>query len=87
MDDLNDVVDFFEELEVSDERADAFNGLLYNDDGVVDQYGRLAQKCFHIENVGGKLYHFLDFDEEEYQKVSEEYDGGNPTQDPRFTVV
>ena len=84
---LKDAVDFFEVLDVSDEQADVFKGLLYNADGVEDEAGRLAQKCFHIEEVCGKLFHFLNFDEEEYQKVSEEYDGDNPTQDPRFSLV
>ena len=84
---LHDAVDFFEVLEVSNEQADVYNGMLYNADGVEDEVGRLAQKCFHIEKVNGKLFHFLDFDEEEYQKVSEEYDGENPTQDPRFSLV
>ena len=84
---LKDAACFFEVLEVSDEQADDFNGLLYNDDGVEDEVGKFAQKCFHIEKVGDKLYHFLDFDEEEYQKVKEDYDGVNPTQDPRFSLV
>ena len=48
--------------------------------------GKLAQKCYHIDHIDGRLYHFLDFDEEEYQKVSEEYDGDNPTQYPRFSL-
>ena len=53
--------------------------MLYNAAGVEDDDGRLAQKCYHIEQVKDRLYHFLDFDEEEYQEVSEEYDGENPT--------
>ena len=47
---------------MSDEQADVYNRLLYNDDGVEDEVGMLAQKCFHIEKVSGKLFHFLDFD-------------------------
>ena len=74
-------------MEVSEDQADVFNGMLYNADGVEDEDGRLAQKSFHIEHVKDRLYHFLDFDEEEYQKVSEEYDGENPTQDARFSLV
>ena len=61
--------------------------MLFNEDGFEDEMGKLAQKCFHIDHIDGRLYHFLDFDEEEYQKVSEEYDGDNPTQDPRFSLV
>ena len=72
---------------MSEEQVGIFNGLLSNADGVEDEVGRLAQKCFHIENVGGKLFHFLNFDEEEYEKVSDKYDGENPTQDPRFSLV
>ena len=67
---LNDAVDFLEVLDVSDEQAEIFKGLLYNTDGVEDETGRLAQKCFHIEQVCGKLFHFLNFDEEEYQKLA-----------------
>ena len=87
VDNLNDAVRYLEVLEVSEEQVDAFNGLLYNADGVEDEVGRLAQRCFHIEKIGGKLFHFLDFDEEEYQKVSEIYKGENPTQDPCFSLV
>ena len=84
---LNDAARFFEVLEVSEEQVGIFNGLLSNADGVEAEVGRLAQKCFHIENVGGKLFHFLNFDEEEYEKVSDKYDGENPTQDTRFSLV
>ena len=72
---------------MSKDQADVFNGMLYNADGVEDEDGRLAQKSFHIEHVKDRLYHFLDFDEEEYQEVSEDYDGENPTQDARFSLV
>ena len=61
--------------------------MLFNAAGVEDEDGRFAQKCFHIELVEERLYHFLDFDEDEYQKVSEEYDGENATQDPAFSLV
>ena len=84
VDSLNDAASFIETLEVSDDKAEAFNGMLYNADGVEDETGRHAQKCYHIEHFNGRLYHFLNFDEEEYAKVSEEYDGENPTQDPLF---
>ena len=46
--------------------------------------GKLAQKCFHIAHIDGRLYQFLDFEEDEYQKVIEEYYGDNPIQDPLF---
>ena len=87
VDKLDDAVDFFETVEVSDDQAVIFNGMLYNAAGVEDEDGRLAQRCFHIEQVNERLYHFLDFDEEEYQKVREEYNGDNPTQDARFSLV
>ena len=87
VDSLNDAARFIETLEVSDDKAEAFNGMLYNADGIEDETGRHAQKCYHIEHFNGRLYHFLNFDEEEYAKVSEEYDGENPTQDPRFSLL
>ena len=87
VDSLNDAVSFFETLEVSDNQAESFNRMLYNADGVEDETGRFAQKSFHIERINERLFHFLNFDEEEYAKVREEYDGENPTQDPRFSLL
>ena len=51
-----------------------------------DRMGRLAQRCFHIENLNGQLYHFLDFDEEKYEQHADNYKGLDPTQDPLFSL-
>ena len=66
--------------------ANIFNGLI--DEALpVDKIGKLAQRCYHIVNLRNQLYHFLDFDEELYQQDGSDYDGKDPTQDSRFSLV
>ena len=68
---LKDAALFIEALEMSEDEADIFNEMLYDGDGFEDEMGRLAQKCFYVDRIDGRLYHFLNFDEEKYQKVSD----------------
>ena len=63
---LKDAALFIETLEMSEDEADIFNEMLYDGDGFEDEMGRLAQKCFHVDRIDGRLYHFFNFDEEKY---------------------
>ena len=83
---LRDAVPYFNLLKTTDDTADTFNALV-DSDLPDDRIGKLAQKCYHIENIDGQLYHFLDFDEELYEQHGSDYDGKDPTQDPRFSLV
>ena len=61
VDRLNDALPYFDLLRATSDQTDIYNALV--DDNIDDdRIGRLAQRCFHIENVNGHLYHFLDFD-------------------------
>ena len=76
---------YFDLLKATSDRTDIFNSLV--DDKIEDdRMGRLAQRCFHIENLNGQLYHFLDFDEEKYEQHADNYKGLDPTQDPLFSL-
>ena len=83
---LRDAVPYFSLLKATDDMADIYNALVDND-LPDDRIGKLAQKCYHIENIDGELYHFLDFDEELYEQCDSDYVGKDPTQDPRFSLV
>ena len=82
---LNDALAYFDLLKATSDQTDIFNSLV--DDKIEDdRMGRLAQRCFHIENLNGQLYHFLDFDEEKYEQHADNYKGLDPTQDPLFSL-
>ena len=83
---LNDAVPFFYLLKTTDDMADIYNALV-DEDIPDDKLGKSAQRCYHIENIDGQLHHFLDFDEELYEDCASDYDGKDPTQDPRFSLV
>ena len=69
VDKLKDALPYFELLEATTDQVDVYNALI-DKNKEDDKLGRLAQKCFHIEELKGRLYHFLDFDEEKFnQKV------------------
>ena len=84
-DQLTDALPYFNLLEATPDQADIYNALI--DENIDDdRIGRLAQKCFHLENRNGGLYHFLDFDEEKYEQTVDTYTGSDPTQDPIFSL-
>ena len=85
VDRLKDALAYFDLLKATSDQTDAFNSLV-NDKIEEDRMGRLAQRCFHIENLNGQLYHFLDFDEEKYEENADTYEGLDPTQDPLFSL-
>ena len=85
VDRLNDALAYFDLLKATSDQTDVFNSLV-NDKIEDDRMGRLAQRCFHIENLNGQLYHFLDFDEEKYEEHANTYEGLDPTQDPLFSL-
>ena len=85
VDRLNDALVYFDLLKATSDQTGIFNSLV--DDKIEDdRMGRLAQRCFHIENLNGQLYHFLDFDEEKYEQHADNYKGSDPTQDPLFSL-
>ena len=83
---LRDAVPYFNLLKTTDDMANIYHGLV-DEDLPDDRIGKLAQKCYHIRNIDDQLYHFLDFDEELYELSSNDYDGKDPTQDPRYSLV
>ena len=82
---LNNALAYFDLLKATPDQTDVFNALV--DVNIEDdRLGRLSQKCFHIENLNGQLYHFLDFDEEKYEQHADNYKGLDPNQDPLFSL-
>ena len=85
VDKLKDALPYFELLEATTDQVDVYNALI-DKNKEDDKLGRLAQKCFHIEELKGRFYHFLDFDEEKFNQNMDTYDGLDPTQDPLFSL-
>ena len=60
---LKDAKQFLHLLELTKSEVEWFKALVHF---IGDGIGKLAQECFHIEQIGLKYYFILDLDEEKY---------------------